>query len=81
MRVEGSYGVVEGFLKYVSNYNREFYKNGLGCVVWLCCLEQEQDGGGWDALNDKLESAADTCGELMNIFFWMSLETSEITFF
>lgn len=43
MGVEGSYGVVEGFLKYVSNYNREFYKNGLGCVVWLCCLEQDKE--------------------------------------
>lgn len=38
-------GVVEGFLKYVSNYNGGgvLQKNGLGCVVWLCCLEQDEE--------------------------------------
>lgn len=45
MGVEGSYGVVEGFLKYVSNYNRELYKKWA--VVWLCCLEQDKEVQGW----------------------------------
>lgn len=73
MGVEGSYGFEEGFLKYVSNYNRELYKKGLGCVVWLCCLEQDEEVQGWgealfqekkkNAFNDKLESAANICSE------------------
>lgn len=41
MGVEGSGGVVEGFLKYVSNYNREFYKTGPVLVGGLCYFEQE----------------------------------------
>lgn len=47
MGVEGSYGFEEGFLKYVSNYNRELYKKGLGCVVWLCCFEQDEEVQAW----------------------------------
>lgn len=34
MGVEGSHGVGGGFLKYVSNYNREFYRKWFR----LCCV-------------------------------------------
>lgn len=43
MGVEGSGGVVEGFLKYVSNYNREVYKTGLVLVGGLCYFEQDEE--------------------------------------
>lgn len=43
MGVEGSGGVVEGFLKYVSNYNREFYKTGPVLVGGLCYFEQDEE--------------------------------------
>lgn len=43
MGVEESGEVVEGFLKYVSNYNREFYKTGPVLVGGLCYFEQDEE--------------------------------------
>lgn len=43
MGVEGSGGAVEGFLKYVSNYNSEFYKTGPVLVGGLCYFEQDEE--------------------------------------
>lgn len=53
MGVEGSSGVVEGFLKYVSNYNREFYKTGPVLVGRLCYFEQNEEVQVLDEVHSK----------------------------
>lgn len=53
MGVEGSGGVVEGFLKYVSNYNREFYKTGPVLVGGLCYFEQNEEVQVLDEVHSK----------------------------
>lgn len=74
MGVEGGGGVVEGFLKYVSNYNREFYKTGLGLVGGLYYFEQNEEVRVLDEVHlekkknpfsEVLETSAATSDQLM----------------
>lgn len=71
MGVEGSGGVVEGFLKYVSNYNREFYKTGPVLIGGLCYFEQDEEVQVLDEMHlenpfsERLEISATKSDQLM----------------